>query len=105
MQYSIWGMRTHMHTNTLRGSQALSFSEGKHANMNSQSDQQQLANGCNHQVPNQNRRSQHVDRPEVQTLPMPVPDPTIQYTKVSYSQQSRVEAAHLGIMNCWHTVF
>uniref|UniRef100_A0A8D3BZY1 aldehyde dehydrogenase (NAD(+)) n=1 Tax=Scophthalmus maximus TaxID=52904 RepID=A0A8D3BZY1_SCOMX len=50
--------------------------------MNSQSDQQQLANGCNHQVPNQNRRSQHVDRPEVQTLPMPVPDPTIQYTKL-----------------------
>lgn len=64
------------------------FSEGKHANMNSQCDnghqqQQQSGNGCNHQGPDQSHKPQPVDGPEMQALPMPIPDPPIQYTKVS----------------------
>lgn len=73
----------------------VSFLDGKHANMDSQSDngnQQQSGNGCDHQGPNQNHASQHVERPEMQALPMPVQDPPIQYTKVSCTQQSRVKA-------------
>ncbi|XP_053276720.1 aldehyde dehydrogenase 1A1 isoform X1 [Pleuronectes platessa] len=66
-------------------SSSASPTEGKHANMNSQPDhdhQQQSGNGCNHQVPNQNHRPQSVDGPEMQALPMPVPEPTIQHTKL-----------------------
>lgn len=67
------------------------FSEGKHADMNN-GHQQQPGNGCNHQGPNQSHKSQHVDGAETQALPMPIPDPPIQYTKVSYTQQRRVKA-------------
>ncbi|XP_035514390.1 retinal dehydrogenase 1-like isoform X1 [Morone saxatilis] len=59
--------------------------EGKHVNMNSQSDsghQQQPGNGCNHQGPNQNHQPQPADGPETQALPTPIPDPHIQYTKL-----------------------
>nr|XP_046242857.1 aldehyde dehydrogenase 1A1-like isoform X2 [Scatophagus argus] len=53
-------------------------SEGKYANMNSQPEQQQSGNGCDHQSPNQNHKLQ----PETQALPMPIPDPPIQYTEL-----------------------
>uniref|UniRef100_A0A4W6FYS1 aldehyde dehydrogenase (NAD(+)) n=1 Tax=Lates calcarifer TaxID=8187 RepID=A0A4W6FYS1_LATCA len=58
--------------------------------MNSQPDndhQQQSDNGCNHQIPNQNHKSEHGDRPGMQALPMPVPDPPIQYTKLFISNE------------------
>uniref|UniRef100_A0A3B4XQU4 aldehyde dehydrogenase (NAD(+)) n=1 Tax=Seriola lalandi dorsalis TaxID=1841481 RepID=A0A3B4XQU4_SERLL len=58
--------------------------------MNSQPDnchQQNAGNGCNHQGPNQNHKSQHVGEPEAQALPMPVPDPPIQYTKLFISNE------------------
>ncbi len=80
--------------------------------MNSQPDnghqQQQPGNGYNHQGPNQNHKPQHVDGPEAQPMPMPIPDPTIQYTKVSctHNYESKfleVKLAHnlkaLGIQN------
>ncbi|XP_070761100.1 aldehyde dehydrogenase 1A1-like isoform X1 [Enoplosus armatus] len=73
------------------GSSSTSSSEGKHANMNSppnNSHQQQSGNGCNHQGPNQSHKPQH-DGPGTQALPMPIPDPPIQYTK-------------LFINNKWH---
>uniref|UniRef100_A0A8C4GJL6 Aldehyde dehydrogenase 1 family member A1 n=1 Tax=Dicentrarchus labrax TaxID=13489 RepID=A0A8C4GJL6_DICLA len=53
--------------------------------MNSQPDsghQQQAGNGCNHQGLNQNHQPQPADGPETQALPMPIPDPPIQYTKL-----------------------
>lgn len=81
----------------------VSFSEGKHVNMNSQPDndhQQQSDNGCNHQIPNQNHKSEHGDRPGMQALPMPVPDPPIQYTKVSCIQESRVKANLRNDLRC-----
>lgn len=64
------------------------FLEGKHVSMNSQHDnghhrQQQPGNGCSHQGPDQNYKPQSVDQPEMQSLPTPIPDPPIQYTKVS----------------------
>ncbi|XP_056233286.1 aldehyde dehydrogenase 1A1-like [Seriola aureovittata] len=72
------------------GTSSASPTEGKHANMNSQPDhchQQHAGNGCNHQGPNQNHKSQHVGEPEAQALPMPVPDPPIQYTKLFISNE------------------
>ncbi|KAK2837520.1 hypothetical protein Q5P01_014732 [Channa striata] len=62
-----------------------SAADGKHPNMNSQPEkghQQQSGNGCQHQVPNQNNKSQCANGPGTQSLPVPVLDPTIQYTKL-----------------------
>ncbi|XP_067461779.1 aldehyde dehydrogenase 1A1-like isoform X1 [Thunnus thynnus] len=67
------------------GSSTAPSTEGNCANMSSPPDnghQQQSSNRRNHQSPNQNHRPQHVDGPETQTLPMPIPDPPIQYTKL-----------------------
>ncbi|XP_033947021.1 aldehyde dehydrogenase 1A1-like [Pseudochaenichthys georgianus] len=64
------------------GSTPASPTEAKEDNMTDNGHQQQSDNGCNHQSPNQNHKPQHVDGPETQTLPMPVPDPPIQYTKL-----------------------
>lgn len=64
--------------------------EGEHANMNSQCNnaqqQQQSGNRCNQQAPDQNHKPQPGDGPDMQALPMPIPDPPIQYTKVSNMQ-------------------
>ncbi|XP_071338553.1 aldehyde dehydrogenase 1A1-like isoform X2 [Trachinotus anak] len=66
------------------GASSASPTEGKHANLNSQ---QQSGTECNHQGPDQNHKSQHADGPEMQALPMPVPDPPIQYTKLFISNE------------------
>ncbi|XP_026177165.1 retinal dehydrogenase 1-like isoform X1 [Mastacembelus armatus] len=50
---------------------------GKYDKMNFQPN-----NKDQHQSPNQNHKSQHVDGPGTQPLPVPVPDPPIQYTKL-----------------------
>ncbi|KAI3372385.1 hypothetical protein L3Q82_022887, partial [Scortum barcoo] len=57
--------------------------------------QQQPGKGCNHQGPQQNHKLQHADGPEAQALPMPIPDPHIQYTKVSCTQ-------HCSSITKWH---
>lgn len=70
------------------------FLDGKHANMNSQQPnkgQQPSGNGCNHSGSNPNYKSQHLDGPATHTVPIPISDPTIQYTKVSCNNQSKVK--------------
>lgn len=78
---------THMKTSKLEHLMAFrSFLEGKHANMNSTPNkgQQQSGNGCNHAgLSNPNYKSQHLDGPATPGVPLPISDPTIQYTKVS----------------------
>ncbi|XP_068460787.1 aldehyde dehydrogenase 1A1-like [Clinocottus analis] len=67
-----------------RDTSSASTREEKHANMNSQPDndhQQQSDNG-NQQGLNQNHKPEHVDGPEMQDLPMPIPNPPIQYTQL-----------------------
>ncbi|XP_008279045.1 retinal dehydrogenase 1-like isoform X1 [Stegastes partitus] len=67
------------------GASSASLTEVKHANMNSQASnghEQQAGNGCNHQGPNQEHRSQRVDGSKTKALPTPIPDPQILYTKL-----------------------
>uniref|UniRef100_A0AAQ5XN90 Aldehyde dehydrogenase domain-containing protein n=1 Tax=Amphiprion ocellaris TaxID=80972 RepID=A0AAQ5XN90_AMPOC len=73
------------------GASSASHTERKHASMNSQprNGHEQHANGCNHQGPNQEHRSQRVDGSRTKALPTPIPDPPILYTK-------------LFINNDWH---
>ncbi|XP_041643328.1 retinal dehydrogenase 1-like [Cheilinus undulatus] len=62
-------------THPTGGTPPASSSVGKHASMNS-------GNGCNHQDPEQSLKPQHVDGAEPHTLPMPIPDLSIHYTKL-----------------------
>lgn len=101
MHYSVW-VNTHTCTKTSHvdtGCHFFSFSEGKHANMNSQPDnghQQQSGNGCSRQGPTQNRKPQPADGLETQALPMPIPDPPIQYTKVSCTKHQESKKSRLS---------